>query len=86
MASATMSRTQKTPKISLPKGWKKQVRSAVLHVLSQYAATYCGCAADSVDTRVRLTTERDRAVPGTIQLARLQRNRRRNFRSRRPLW
>ena len=34
-----MSKSQQTPKIPLPKGWKKQVRSAVLHVLSlaQYA-------------------------------------------------
>ena len=29
-----MSKSQETPKIPLPKGWKKQVRSAVLHVLS----------------------------------------------------
>ena len=37
-----MSTSQQTPKIPLPKGWKKQVRSAVLHVLSlaQYAAEY----------------------------------------------
>ena len=40
-----MSTSQQTPKIPLPKGWTKQVRSAVLHVLSlaQYAAA---CAED----------------------------------------
>lgn len=37
-----MSKNQETPKIPLPKGWKKQVRSAVLHGLSlaQYAVAY----------------------------------------------
>ena len=47
-----MSTSQQTPKIPLPKGWKKQVRSAVLHVLSlaQYAAAYTrGWAADSIN-------------------------------------
>ena len=59
-----MSPNQQTPKIPLPKGWKKQVRSAVLHVLSlaQYAAVYTrGWTADSVNTRVRLRAELDRA-------------------------
>ena len=59
-----MSKSQETPKIPLPKGWKKQVRSAVLHVLSraQYVTAYTrGWAADSVNTRVRLKAEVDRA-------------------------
>ena len=59
-----MSKSQETPKIPLPAGWKKQVRSAVLHVLSlaQYAAVYTrSWAADSVNTRVRLKAELDRA-------------------------
>ena len=59
-----MSESQKVSQIPLPKGWKKQVRSAVLHVLSlaQYAAAYTrGWAADSVNTRVRLKAELDRA-------------------------
>jgi hypothetical protein len=50
-----MSKNQQTPKIQLPKGWKKPVRSAVLHVLSlaQYAAVYTrGWAADSTNTHV----------------------------------
>jgi putative transposase len=59
-----MSKSQQTPKIPLPKGWKKPVRSAVLHVLSlaQYAAVYTrGWAADSTNARVRLKAELDRA-------------------------
>ena len=59
-----MSKSQQTPTIPLPKGWKKQVRSAVLHVLSlaQYAAIYSrGWAADSTNARVRLKAELDRA-------------------------
>ena len=59
-----MSKSQQTPKIPLPKGWKKQVRSAVLHVfsLAQYAAVYTRAwAADSLNTRVRMKAERDRA-------------------------
>ena len=59
-----MSKSQQTPKIPLPKGWKKPVQSAVLHVLSlaQYAAVYTrGWAADSTNARVRLKAELDRA-------------------------
>lgn len=58
-----MSKSHKTPKIPLPKGWKTHVRSAVPHVLSlaQYAAVYTrSWAADSVNTRVRLRAELDR--------------------------
>ncbi len=59
-----MSKSQQTPEIPLPKGWKKQVRSAVLHVLSlaRYAAVYTrGWAADSTNTRVRPKAELERA-------------------------
>jgi hypothetical protein len=59
-----MSTSQQTPTIPLPKSWTKQIRSAVLHVISlaQYAAVYARAwAADSTNARVRLTAERDRA-------------------------
>ena len=58
-----MSKSEESPKIPLPKGWKQHIRSAVLHVLSlaQYAAVCArGWAADSVDSRVRLKAESDR--------------------------
>ena len=69
--------SQQTPKIPLPKGWKRQVRSAVLHVLSlaQYAAAYTrGWATDCVNTRVRLTAERDRANQELLRPADCPRN------------
>jgi hypothetical protein len=53
----------KRPTIPLPKGWKPLVRSAVLHVLSLAHFSIVrarGWAADSVNTRVRLTAENDR--------------------------
>ena len=53
----------KCPTIPLPKGWKPLVRSAVLHVLSLAHFSILrarGWAADSVNTRVRLTAENDR--------------------------
>ena len=59
-----MSNKQEMAKIPLPKGWKKHVRSAVLHVISlaQYSAIYTrGWAADSSNKRVRLKAELDRA-------------------------
>jgi transposase InsO family protein len=59
-----MSSSRETPKIALPKGWKKQVRSAVLHVISlaQYSTIYTrGWAADSSNQRVRLKAELDRS-------------------------
>ncbi len=55
---------QGTPKIPLPKSWTKHVRSAVLHVISlaQYAAVYTrSWAVDSMNGRVRLRAELDRA-------------------------
>ena len=66
-----MSKSQETPKVPLPSGWKKQVRSAVLHVLSlaQYAAVYTrSWAADSVNTRVLLKAELDRAIQELLLL------------------
>jgi hypothetical protein len=57
-----MAENQDAPKIPFPKGWKKQVRSAVLHVISlaQYAAASTrGWAADSINARVRRKTELD---------------------------
>jgi hypothetical protein len=59
-----MSGNQETPHISLPRGWKQHVRSSVLHVISlaQYATVYTrSWAADSVNCRVRLKAELDRA-------------------------
>ena len=59
-----MSTNQETLNIPLPKGWTKQIRSAVLHVISlaQYAAAYTrGWAADSANARVRRKAEGDRA-------------------------
>jgi hypothetical protein len=59
-----MSKKRETPQIPFPKGWKKQVRSAVLHVISlaQYATAYTRTwAADSTNARVRLKAELDRA-------------------------
>lgn len=48
---------QNAPRIPLPKSWNKQVRSAMLHVISlaQYATVYTrSWAADSRNARVRL--------------------------------
>ena len=59
-----MCTSQQTPTIPLPNGWKKQVRCAVLHVISlaQYAAAYTRAwAADSSNARVRQKAEWDRA-------------------------
>jgi hypothetical protein len=59
-----MSESQDTPQILLHRGWKKQIRSVVLHVISlaQYAAAYTRTwAADSTNARVRLKAEWDRA-------------------------
>jgi transposase InsO family protein len=55
---------QKPPQIPLPKSWTKHVRSAVLQVISlaQFAAVYTrSWAVDSVNGRVRLRAELDRA-------------------------
>ncbi len=55
---------EKTPRIPLPKHRAKHVGSAVLHVISlaQYAAVYSrSWAIDSMNGRVRLRAELDRA-------------------------
>ena len=51
-----MSTNQETLKIRLPKGWKKQIRSAVLHVISlaQFATAHTrGWAANSINIRAK---------------------------------
>ena len=55
---------KKPPSIPLPKSWTKQVRAAMLHVISlaQYATAYTrSWAADSTNARVRIKAEYDRA-------------------------
>ncbi len=54
---------RKSPRIPLPKAWKRHVRSAMLHVISlaQYATVYTrSWAVDSMNGRVRLKAENDR--------------------------
>ena len=54
-----------SPQISLPKSWSKHVRAAILHVISlaQFATAHTrSWAANSVNARIRLKAERDRAV------------------------
>ena len=54
-----------SPAIPLPRAWPSRVKSAILHVISlaQFAIAYTrGWAADSINTRVRLKAERDRAL------------------------
>lgn len=61
-----MSMKREAPQIPLPTGWTKQIRSAVLHVISlaQYAAAYTrDWAADSANARVRQKAEGNRANP-----------------------
>ena len=58
-----MSTNQETPNISLPKGWKQHVRSAVLQVISlaQYATVYTrSWAADNTNSRLRLQATKTR--------------------------
>ena len=53
----------KSPRVPLPKSWKKHVRSAMLHVilLAQYATVYTrSWAVDSMNGRVRLKVENKR--------------------------
>lgn len=68
--------TKKKPEIPLPKGWRRHVRSAILHVicLAQYATVYTrSWAVDSINGRVRLRAENDRL----LQELELQREERR---------
>ena len=56
---------QKAPQIPLPNSWTKHVRSAMLHVISlaQYATIYTrSWAVESLNGRVRLRAELDRAI------------------------
>ena len=53
----------RSPRVSLPKGWKQHVRSAVLHVVSMahFAIAYArGWAANSINARVRLAAKTSR--------------------------
>ena len=52
-------------RISLPKAWPKRIHAAVLHVISlaQFATAHTrSWAANTVNARIRLKAERDRAV------------------------
>ena len=56
--------TENPPRIPLPKSWTGHVRSAILHVVSlaQFAPAYTrSWAANSINVRVRLKAELDRA-------------------------
>ncbi len=53
------------PEIPLPKSWPTHVRAAILHVISlaQFATAYTrSWSANSINSRIRLTAQRDRAV------------------------
>ena len=66
-----MLNSQNPPQIPLPKGWKKHVRSGILHVLSlaQYAVVYTrSWAEDGVNQRVRLKAEIDRLTQEIVRL------------------
>ena len=70
---------QSLPDISLPSGWGKNVKAAVLHVISlaQYALTYTrGWAADALNPRARQAAESERVtneVGGITERTRLLR-------------
>ena len=54
---------QAEPRIPLPKGWKKHVRSSLVHVISlaQFAVAYTrGWAANSINPRLRQKSEMQR--------------------------
>ena len=56
-------RTQKPPRIPLPKAWPSHVKSGVLHIISlaHFSITHArGWAAKSVSASVRIATEKDR--------------------------
>ena len=58
-----MAKNNKRASIPLPKGWKRHVKSAVLHVVSlaHFSITHArGWAANSVNARVRLKAENER--------------------------
>ena len=58
-----MTNNRNPPRITLPRGWPRRVKSAMLHVISlaQYATAFTrSWAVNSPITRVRLKTENDR--------------------------
>ena len=71
----TTQRHQRAPCLSLPKHWPATIRSSMLHVISlaQFAAVYSrSWAADSVNHRVRLKAELERAQQQQIALLRAE--------------
>ena len=57
--------TKRKTGISLPEGWRRHVRSAVLHVicLAQYATAYTrSWAVGSLNGRVRVKADRDQLM------------------------
>ena len=61
----------KSPKIALPTGWNRCVRSAILHVISvaHFSLSYArGWAVDSVNARLRLSAEKSRLVDEVAML------------------
>ena len=57
-----MTNSWNLPRLTLPRGWPRRVKSATLHViaLAQYAMTYTlSWAVNSPIARVRLKTEND---------------------------
>ena len=62
---------KRASRIPLPKGWPRQVRSAIVQVISlaQYTAVYTrSWAIDSMNGRVRLKAENDRLREEVAQL------------------
>ena len=58
-------RTQKPPRIPLPKGWPSHVKSGVLHIISlaHFSITHArGWAAKSVSASIRIAAEKDRLL------------------------
>ena len=58
-------RTQKPPRIPLPKGWPSHVKSGVLHIISlaHFSITHVrGWAAKSVSASIRIAAEKDRLL------------------------
>ena len=63
------------PQIPLPKSWPIHVRTAILHVISlaQFATAHTrSWAANSVNSRIRLQAERDRALEELLRKCVLQ--------------
>ena len=63
--------TSENPRIPLPKSWPTYVQSALLHVISlaQFATAHTRSrAANSVNARIRLRADRDRALEEVSRL------------------